>query len=83
MTRCTCTVFARSGKLHHHDCPKRKAYVRGRERREQALITSTREGTKAGKHERIRKMLAKLSPPSQPMIEEEVLKLIAMQEGKK
>jgi hypothetical protein len=26
MKRCTCLVFAKSGELHNHDCPRRQAY---------------------------------------------------------
>ena len=65
-TTCTCTVFARSGKLHNHDCPKYQAYER----------TSTR---KASKKERIKELLEKLrTPEPTPPIDEELMELLGV-----
>jgi len=45
--KCNCLVFARGGKLHSRECPKRQAY----EQREPITVehTTEREAVKAGK----------------------------------
>jgi hypothetical protein len=73
MTRCTCTVFARSAKLHSHDCAKRKAY-------EQQHPTPSER--RAGKKERIKGMVKALRP-AEPHVDKQLMGLLGMKEGKK
>lgn len=62
MTRCACTVFARSGKLHGADCAMRKAL----------------EQRKAGKRERIAKMTKNLFPKQEPVVDAQLMRLLGM-----
>jgi hypothetical protein len=73
MTRCTCTVFARSAKLHGPDCAIRQ---------QQKLKPSTSE-RKAGKRGRITKMVENLFPNQEPVFDEQLMRLLGMKKGSK
>jgi hypothetical protein len=78
MTRCTCTVFARNIKLHSPDCAKRKAYE---QQQQQQPITSSER--KAGKKERIAKMVENLFPKQEPVFDAQLMGLLGMKKDTK
>ena len=70
MTRCTCTVFARSWKLHRHDCPRYQAH----EQREHPITPSQR---REGKTERISTIVKKFKREQSAASQHEVKMMLS------
>jgi hypothetical protein len=73
MILCTCTVFARSGKMHDHNCPKRQAYE------QQAQSSSERKAGKCGRIKAIVKMLR----PKVSSVDEQLMVVLGMKKKNK
>jgi len=69
---CTCTVFARTGKLHRPDCPKHKTYAQHKHEQ-----TITR---KAGKKERMKTLLNELRPDEPTPMDEDLKKVLTVEQ---
>jgi len=61
---CTCTVFAPNDKFHSPDCPKHKTYAQ--------RLRENKSERKAGKKERLKKLMKSLCTDEPPPIDEEL-----------